>query len=168
MISWLCYSFKRPLGTVSKKNANPIHFNTRTHFSTREVLKAKDITLQQKQSCLEASYFQLFRSAEREKRYWQSHDKLARVICIPPFHFICPDGSWLLKHNQELLSFTVVVSLPVSELLDGAHLHRCSTLPFREAGCAWRGAAETLGQGRLWNDSLPGGDGSKDQRCLQD
>lgn len=150
------------MGTVSKKNTNPIH------FSTREVLKAKDITLQQKQNCLEAPYFQLFGSAERGKRYCQPHYKCSSVVCIPLFHFICPDDYWLFKWNRELLSFTVVVSVPVSGLLDGAHLRRYRTLQFREAGCAWKGAAETLGQGLLWNDSLPGCDGSKDQCCLQE
>lgn len=109
-----------PLGTVSKKNTNPIHFSTRTHFSTREVLKAKDITLQQKQNCLEASYFQLFRSVEKGKRYCQPHHKLLSVICISLFHFICPDDYWLFKCNQELSNFTVAMGLPVSELLDGA------------------------------------------------
>lgn len=126
------------LGTVPKKNTNPIHFNTRTHVSTREVLKAKDITLQQKQSCLKASYFQLFRSVERGKRYCRPHYKISSVICIPFSPFICPDNYRLLKCSQELLNFTVVVSLPVSELLDGA-LCRCSSPLFREAGCVHGG-----------------------------
>ena len=104
----------------------------------------------------------------RGERDSRPHHKLSSVICIPLFHFICPDDYWLFKCNQELLNFTVVVSLPVSELLDGAHLHRYSTLLFREAGCAWKGAAGTLAQGMLCNDSFPCCDGSKDRWCLQD
>lgn len=88
-----------PSGAVTKRNTDPIHFNTRTHFNTREVLKAKDITLQQKQSCLKASYFQLFRSVERGRRCCQPHHTLSSVICIPLCHFISPDDCWLFKCN---------------------------------------------------------------------
>lgn len=58
-----CYTIlsNSPLGIVSKKNINPIHFSTKTHFSIRGVLTAKDMTLKQKQNWLKASYFQLQR-----------------------------------------------------------------------------------------------------------
>lgn len=160
-----CYTIlsNSPLGTVSKKNINPIHFGTKTHFSTRGVLKAKDMTLKQKQNWLKASYFQLQRRGER--------DTVSYTANFPV---------------QYIFSFSTSVVLMTTGCSNATRRFWVSLLPWgrvflncwMEPACdgtapcsvrrLWKGAEETLGQGTLWNDSLPGCDGSKDQWRLQD
>lgn len=86
--------------------------------------------MRQKWNCLLFSAFLI--SGEEEEILSATLQRFQCNKCSP---FPLP-LSWLFKCKPELLSFTVLVSLPDSKLLDGAHLCRFSTLLCQEVRVA--------------------------------